>query len=207
MKRNIVKFSIAVLLMLSLSLTMAAPVMAAKPDSKLPVVWVNAIINTGSLYTDSVEPVHSQHTIEVKVLADHSVFGTYKMHDFLTGIKGWDVVNPYYPALGLNVTFWWAYFWHDETTGANMADIAFWAYLEEAPDYPAVPIRILIADKGGPSGSGWHKWWGMDLEGVWQPAFAGTCIPYIHGNVTIHGDLGFTGKPFDYGIFDYGTTF
>jgi hypothetical protein len=202
-------FLILLALMLSIAMLVISvvPAMAAQPDSKQPVVWVNAIINTGSLYSDLDAPVHSQHTIEVKVLADHSVFGTYKVHDYLAGTKGWDVVNPYYPGMGLDVTFWWAYFWYDETYQANMVDIAFWAYFEEYPDYPAVPVRILIADKGGPEGSGWHKWWGMDLEGAWQPSFGGIAIPYIHGNVKIHGDLEFTGKPFDYGFFDYGDTF
>ncbi len=137
-----------VLLALTLSVALltitVVPAMAAKPDPKQPVAWVNSSVNTANDVIKMGSPIKTMHSLEVKLRADGTMEAQYIYHDFIAGIKGWGVDNPYYPGFGNEGEVEFAYFWIDEATGAKMADIALYTYSEGLPAYPAMLVRIRI---------------------------------------------------------------
>ena len=179
--------SLALVLSTVMLITAVIPTMAAKPiDTKQPVAWIDIADNNSRAFSDSGIN-KSMFTLSVKLLVDNSIVGTYKLHDFTTGTKAWDVIDPY---TGSGETFWWANFWYDEETGARMADVAFWAYWDNYPEWPASPLRIVVADYGEPGQQDWYRWWNWNpAANDWSPLFEGKAITITSGNAQIHWNV------------------
>jgi hypothetical protein len=179
--------SLALVFSTVLLITAVIPVMAAKPtDNKQPVAWIEIADNNSRAFLDS-GIAKSMFTLSVKILADKSIVGTFQLHDFTNGIKAWDVTDPYSDS---GKTFWFAEFWYDEETGARMADIAFWAYWDNYPEWPASPLRIVVADYGEPGKQDWYRWWNWNpATNNWSPLFEGKAITITSGNAQIHGNV------------------
>lgn len=191
--RKLYLFLLALTLSIALLTISVVPVMAAKPDPKQPVAWVNSSVNTANDVIKLGIPIKTMHTLEVKLLANGTMEAKYTFQDFITGTKGWAVDNPYYDyGFGNEGKVEFAYFWIDEATGARMADIALYVYMEGfSPEMPAALTRIRICDNGEPGRNDWHQWWywGGAFNPVWVDEFGGETIYYMHGNAQIHGDL------------------
>lgn len=180
MKRKILRVTLALLIGLSLCLSMTLPVAAAGPNDNKPVAWVNHTSNTNN------DPAgHQALVFSVKLLADGTTVGKVVTHSWIEGPS-----KPgHFTVFDQTATNFF------ESDGAKIAEFVVYIHLE-----PDVRAKYMLVDNGEPGkddliqiwvwlpdiGEPYQMWWPLlGPQDMSNPAF-GLPVPIINGNVQVH---------------------
>ena len=180
MKRNIVRISLALMLILSLCLSIGSPAIAAKPEEKNGNKPVASLTWTGSngKVKDDFPLGHIVYKFQVKKLSDGSVFGDAFMKVFSDNATyEYELIDAYfdveddYNVADVLVTLFdgsntWFMSWHFEDRGEPGKDVDIGSnYLYLIPNIPKVlvdpwpppllpisPFPWLMLNEPGPVG-------------------------------------------------------
>jgi len=184
MKKKIINISLALLLVLSVCLSVSF-LAAAKSENK-PVAWINAAVNTKKIddylpIMPGLYPPDVDIKATIKLLSDGNTVGNVVTHNFDGEVSSFTI------SINQNTTI------VDEVGGAKFAQFVVLQY--QKPTGKEYHARFTFIDNGEPGKNDeflmelWLPEWDPILPPIWYPFAGSDYIPgggLPAGNVQIH---------------------